>query len=210
MACWRGMTETSDDTASAPVRKGRDRRAPRKITPAYLANYATFYLERYASSAENLRRVLYRRVWKSCRYHGTDEAEAQGWADELVARFAAAGLVDDRLYAEGRVRALFRRGVPPAMIRRRLAAKGVDAEEIDRALDALAEDGPDPEFAAAVAYARRRRFGPWRVPEARPERRQKDLAAMARAGFSYDMALQVIDADSEDALHEALAAGGVR
>lgn len=223
------MTETSDtfagddnpvadDRAAAPERGRRERRAPRRITPTYLDNYAKFYLERYASSAENLRRVLYRRVWKSCAHHGTDEGEAQGWVDDLVTRYVGAGLVDDRNYAEGRTRALFRQGVPPVMIRRRLQAKGVAEADIDRALDLLVEDAPVPELAAAIAFARRRRFGPYRTHmgrsrmgdagDARAERREKDLAAMARAGFTYDMARRVVDADSVDALLEMLDEGG--
>lgn len=219
------MTETPDQAGAARAGPSRGRRAPRKITPGYLENYAQFYLQRYASSAENLRRVLYRRVWKSCAHHGTDEAEGRAWVDALVARYVRAGLVDDRLYAEGRARALFRQGVPPVMIRRRLQAKGVGAAEIEGALAALAEDTPDPELAAAIAYARRRRLGPWRdgqgrngegrngkgrAGDARAERRGKDLAAMARAGFGYDAARRVIDAESVDALYDALDAGDGR
>ena len=196
---------TEDSPENAPSRAGRRRRTPRKITPSYLDNAAQYYLERYASSAENLRRVLYRRVWKSCAFHGTDEAEARGWVDELVARYVRAGLVDDALYADGRTRALFRRGVPPAMIRRRLEAKGVASEDIDRSLGSLEEETSAPEFAAAVALARRRRLGPWRDEAARAERREKDLAALARAGFSYDTAREVIDAESQEALLDRLA-----
>jgi regulatory protein len=191
------MTDSQEDTGGSSGRRAR--RAPRRITPAYLDNCAKFYLERYASSAENLRRVLYRRVWKSCAHHGTDAAEARAWVDELVARYARAGLVDDGLYAGGRARALFRQGVPPAMIRRRLQAKGVGEAEIAGALAQLADDVADPDFAAAVAYARRRRLGPWSRPDGRAARREKDLAAMARAGFGYDVARRVIDAADEDA-----------
>lgn len=205
------MTDTDDRAgpADTPGKGTRGRRAPRKISPKYLENYARFYLERYASSAENLRRVLYRRVWKSCAHHGTDQAEAEGWVDALVVRFAAAGLVDDTLYAQGRARSLARRGVPPGVIRRRLQAKGVDPAAIDGALTMLVEEMPDPELAAAVAYARRRRFGPWRkqrigATETRADRREKDLAAMARAGFSLDVARRVIDAEDEAAAEAVL------
>ena len=51
------------------------------------------------------------------------------------------------------------------------------------------------ELEAAKALARRRRLGPWRHPAERAARREKDLAAMARAGFRLDAARQVIDAD---------------
>ncbi|RME20742.1 MAG: hypothetical protein D6798_19765, partial [Deltaproteobacteria bacterium] len=67
----------------------------------------------------------------------------------------------------------------------------------------------------ACAYARRRRLGSARPPSRRPadpeqrrRRREKDLAAMFRAGFSAGIALRVIDADDIDDLLEE-ADGGV-
>ena len=57
--------------------KGRpEKRPPKKITPKYLNNVALWYLGRYASSAANLKRVLMRRVNKSCAHHGDDVAAA--------------------------------------------------------------------------------------------------------------------------------------
>ena len=51
----------------------------------------------------------------------------------------------------------------------------------------------DPALQAAVAYVRRRRFGPWRLdPGKRSERREKDLAAMVRAGHRYGVAKKVL------------------
>ena len=53
------------DETGKPVRK-----PPRKVSEAYLQRAAMSYLERYASSAENLRRVLRRKVDKRCRLRG--------------------------------------------------------------------------------------------------------------------------------------------
>src|SRR5690606_18189362 len=139
---------------------------------------------RFASSAANLKRVLMRRVERSARAHGTDRAEGAALVEALVARFERAGLVDDKVYAEGRAAALLRRGAAPRAIRAALRAKGVAGDVIDAALATLDGDG-DPEIRAAVALARRRRLGPYRPAEARRERRDRDLAAMARAGFGY-------------------------
>jgi len=52
--------------------------------------------------------------------------------------------------------------------------------------------------------ARRRRLGPYRMPEVRAERRDKDLAALARAGFDYDTARRVIEAETLDDLDRLL------
>jgi regulatory protein len=47
----------------------------------------------------------------------------------------------------------------------------------------LQEEAAEPELAAALAYARRRRLGPYRSPAARTDLREKDLAALGRQGF---------------------------
>jgi regulatory protein len=119
--------------------------------------------------------------------------------DDIVARFVRSGMVDDRVYAEGRAAALFRRGTAPRAIRAALGAKGVAAPTIEAVLGTLGNGG-NPELVAATALARRRRLGPFRPAETRAGRRNKDLAALARAGFGYDVARRVIDADDPDML----------
>ena len=59
------------------------------------------------------------------------------------------------------------------------------------------EQVADPDLAAAIRYAKRRRLGPFQRDEIRRvERRQKDLASLARQGFSYGIAKRVIYAES--------------
>ncbi|WP_083875658.1 regulatory protein RecX [Caenispirillum salinarum] len=194
-------------------RNGRKRKQPRKVSPEYLENSALHYLERFASSAANLKRVLMRKVMLSASVHDTDPDEGAAWVDALIERYQRAGLLDDGAYAAMRARSINRQGGPERAIRAKLAAKGVAAEHVDAAVDELREDvGGDPDMAAAVALARRRGFGPFRRPSlsAKPlppeERRMKELAAMARAGFSFDTATRVIDAERPEDLDEDMAA----
>lgn len=175
-------------------------RAPRKATPQSLENAALFYLQRFASSAENLRRVLMRRVERSVRIHDTDRDEGRAAVDALVDRFQASGLLDDRAYAESRAMTLHRRGVPARGIRARLMEKGVAPDHIEVALAGLAGTGDNTDFAAAVNLARRRRLGVYRPLPAREDMREKDLAALARAGFSYDIARRILEADTPEDL----------
>lgn len=175
-------------------------RAPKKATAKHLENVALWYLQRFAASADSLRRVLLRRVEKSARAHDTDRAEGAALIEDIVARFRRSGLLDDRAYAQGRTLSLHRRGVPARGIRARLRAKGVDTEDIDAALAALDDETAEPDFAAAIAYARRRRIGPYRKQADRAESRERDLAALARQGFDYGIARRVIEADNAAAL----------
>lgn len=178
------------------------RRTPRRATPKSLENAARYHLARFATSAENLRRVLMRRVERSARLHETGTEEGAAAVAEIVARFAASGLIDDAVYAQGRALSLFRRGASRRKIRFTLAQKGVGDEEIETALASLAHQSGDPELAAALTLARRRRLGPYRAPDDREERRQKDLAVLARAGFGYQIARRVIEAGSAGDLEE--------
>ena len=172
-------------------------RAARPITPAYLERAALYYLERYGASAEMLRRVLRRRVETRCRLRGEAPDDFSEMIEAVVARALGAGLVDDAAFAAAKVRSLRRRGGSARAIGAKLAAKGVDREVVGAAL-AEEEDGGEDE--AAFAYARRRRLGPYRAPGARVAARERDLAAMARAGFPFALARRVIDAESEDDL----------
>ncbi|HZW47967.1 MAG TPA: regulatory protein RecX, partial [Microvirga sp.] len=55
----------------------------------------------------------------------------------------------------------------------------------------------DDEERAARAFARRRKLGPYRPGERVPYR-DKDLAAMARAGFRFDVARSIIDGELDE------------
>lgn len=177
------------------------RKPPKKISPKYLENSALAYLQRYASSSENLRRVLMRRVKKSCAFHGSDIAEAGGWVEALVERYKASGLINDTEYARGRVASLRRQGRSRQAIGISLKSKGLPAEIAQEALTYVdAEKGAEnPELEAARTFARKKRLGPFRKNEtSRDEeylrkQRQRDLASMARAGFAYDLALKVLE-----------------
>ena len=104
-----------------------------------------------------------------------------------------------RLDAQGRAASLHRRGVSRRVIASQLAAKGVAPEDIEDALSQLRDTHADLDLDAACNYARRRRLGPWRTKD-RAERRERDLAALARQGFGFELALRVIDAEDIAAL----------
>ncbi|MCW5698248.1 MAG: RecX family transcriptional regulator [Rhodospirillales bacterium] len=175
-------------------------RKPRKITAQSLENAALFYVQRFATSAENLRRVLMRRVERSARVHDTDREEGAAIVDGLIDRYRRSGLLDDGGYAEARVGTLHRRGVPTQGIRTRLRQKGVGEDHIETALSKLADEVDDTDLAAAVNLARRRRLGPFRPPAQRADMRDRDLASLGRAGFSWDLARRIVDAESVDDL----------
>ncbi len=202
---------TPDKRPGAPGGRGRRRRGPREATPKYLRKAALYYLERYASSSGHLRRLLLAKVARSARAYDSDpELDAENGAtavEALIAELLGAGLLDDARYAAERARVLHRRGASARAIRAGLMAKEIEADDIERALAGLREEAAEPELAAALAYARRRHLGPYRSQDARAgldekDRREKDLAALGRKGFGYDLARRVIDTDDLAELEE--------
>lgn len=179
---------------------------PKKITPAYLEKAALFYLERYSSSAQNLRRVLDRKIRRSIEVHGAPTRdEAAGWVADLIAKLQRNRLLDDQAYAISRVRRLYAEGKSLGRIRQTLAVKGIGKDDVDAALERLAAESSAPvsDLPAAAAFARKRKLGPYRGdPAQRAEMRQKDLGALARRGFSQAVAMKVLSADSVAALEE--------
>lgn len=189
-----------DDNSAMPAKRegGSDRAVGAETVEAA----ALDYLGRYASSSANLRRVLMRRVARWADRGRVDATLAARWVEDILVRYHATGLLDDRAYAGRQAVSLGRRGVSAAGIRFRLRQKGVDEAFIRAALAARRDEGGG-ELEAACVLARRRRLGPYRPQAARAEFRDRDRAVLARAGFALDIARRVLAAASPDAL-EAL------
>lgn len=197
------MDEEAPHTEAHPPRTRR--RAPRKVTRRSLENAALAYLGRFAATAQSLEKVLMRRVHRAARFHGTDPADGADLVAAIIRRYREAGLVDDAAFAEARAQTLFARGLPLRAIALRLRQKGVGGGDIDAALAKLGEALGEPEAdrrtldrTAARAFARRRRLGPWRTGPAREDARERDMAALARAGFSYSVAREIIEGGREE------------
>ena len=175
------------------------------ISLELIERWALGYLGRYASSTENLRRVLRRRVRRRSRDDLAALQRAAPLIDAVVERHCRSGLLDDEAYAAQRSQSLHRRGESLAKIRARLAAKGIPGAVAADALATLRSGAANPDLAAACAFARRRRLGPYRTVGRDPMR---ELAAFARAGFSRRVAQAVLACPDVDAV-EALARDGV-
>jgi len=189
--------------------KKKKQRPPPKVTAAWLERACMHYLSRFVASRRHLRTVLMRKVEKSARFHGEDAAQHTDLIDGLVDKMEAAGLVDDKALARGLVQSLHRRGKSRRFIQQKLKLKGIEDDDAQQALTALAESAHDAELLAAVQLVKKKRLGPLRDDEVRRDHLQKDLARLARAGFAYGVARRVLDVEDEDALLqlEDMAAG---
>ena len=168
------------------------KKPPPPPTAARVHELAAWYLDRYGATEATLRRWLSRRVAAALEHHPGDPEEARGWIEATIARMRELGFLDDARWAASRARALRRRGATSAAVRSALRAKGVAAGVVDEAL--RGEDVVDPDLAAARTYARKSRIGPWRRAPVDDDGRRRELARLARKGFSYEIARRVVDA----------------
>lgn len=165
----------------------------KRPTEDRLLRAAVHYLERYASTEVNLRKVLERKVYRACNALEIDPGEFTEIIQTIVGKCVRTGMVNDHGFAEMKVASLRRKGQSLKKIEAQLKAKGVPPNVLETA---LAGDETD-DLTAALIYAKRRRLGPFADPAKRADRRMKDLAAMCRAGFDYETARRVIDRDED-------------
>ena len=159
------------------------RRPPPPLDASALERLALRYVERFATTRGRLRQYLERKL----RERGW---EGEGAPDpaELAERMAGLGYVDDAAYGEARAAAMARRGLGGRRVSEALKHAGIeerDAEALRPAIDARTID-------SAIAYARRRRLGPFAAEL--PDRlgRERAIAAMLRAGHGFDIARRIV------------------
>lgn len=165
---------------------------PPPLDAAVLQMLALRYVERFATSESKLARYLGRKL------------DERGWAGDspadiagIVGRLAALGYVDDRGFGEARARGLERRGYGARRVGQDLRAAGIAQDVRDDIIGGI------DARAAAITYARRRRFGPFAALPVPDDVRQRHLAAMLRAGHDFGLAVEILAAEDESALYGA-------
>lgn len=162
----------------------KPRKPPRPLDPARLQELAVAYVGRFATTraklSQYLRRKLAEKGW---------EPSLPPEIEPLVERLANLGYVDDAAFALAKARSLGQRGYGQRRVDLALRQAGVNEQDGSPA-KAMAMTGAT---AAAIRYAQRRRLGPFASELPDPKRRARAVAAMIRAGHSFDLARWLID-----------------
>jgi regulatory protein len=187
--------------------KGRAPATPRPLDAARLEELALGYVARFGTTRAKLHSYLSRKLrergWAG-EGGGEDAGEGGGEdaaapeIDALVERLAGAGYVDDAAYARAKSGSLLRRGYGRRRVEQALGAAGIDG-----ALRSEVAPGEADARRAALALARKRGFGPFGRshdeegddgPAPDRARRERQVAAMLRAGHPLESARALIDA----------------
>jgi regulatory protein len=167
-----------------------------EVTPAALSQVAIRYLNRRDASRQRLTTHL--EDWIRRRGNPPDPAPARPLIRELVERYEASGVMNEQRLATNAVESLRARGQSSRAISYKLKQRGVETTAIDSALAVDRAQNKNAELEAATALVRKKRLGPFRPAAERAEKRQRDLAALARAGFDFETARRALGASSED------------
>ena len=172
------------------------RRPAKPLNQASLEELALSYAARFATSSTKLAAYLQRKI----RERGVDDDAGQIDPQAVVERLVELKYVDDEAYARARAGGLLRRGYGGRRIDQSLRAAGI-ADEL------LEEISPHEAEArrAALTMARKRGFGPFGVQPLERDKREKQIAAMLRAGHGFDAVREVIDAQSVEQAEQWLA-----
>ena len=149
---------------------------------------ALSYVARFAVSAAKLRQYLMRKL----RERGWN-GEGEPPVESLISRFAEAGYVDDEAYARVKSGSLLRKGFGARRIAQALGEAGIaeDLREQTRPADAALRQ-------SALRFARKRRLGPFGPPLTDRAAREKQIAALIRAGHPLDHARAMVNAPDQD------------
>ena len=152
------------------------------LDDAALDPLALRYVERFATTrgklTEYLRRKIRERGWDGPAVDPATVAE----------RMMALGYIDDRAFAAARAQAMARRGLGARRIDGALRQAGIVDDDRSGLAAGIEEQG----VAAALAFARRRRIGPWGAGDPDRATRDKHIAALLRAGHGFDLARRIV------------------
>ena len=175
-------------------RNSQERKRPdRRKTPLDAARFeemALAYVARFATSAAKLERYL-RRKLRERGWDGEDEPDIPA----MVSRYVERGYVDDAVYARAKAGDLLRRGYGGRRVRQALGQAGIG--------ESVADEVAPAEYTARTAathLARKRGFGPFAATPVDREKREKQIAAMLRAGHTFDHVRAVLDAVDKDSV----------
>ena len=155
---------------------------------------ALWYLQRYATSSENLRMYLKRKVQDTHLNIGSDEI-----INTIISSLEDQKILDDKLFSESKIRNFLNRGWSLKKIQFRLRELRVKNNIIEECIAEAKEINKDFDLVAAAKLVRKKSIGPFRKKELNDKTKNKELGILSRAGFSYNIVKQVLfESDIEE------------
>ena len=150
-----------------------------------LLKYAIYYLSKYSSSKKNLEFILKKKIRrlsdeKKIRFQLYNEIEI------IIEKLEKLNLINDQIFVESKIQSLQYQAKSKNYIKQYLLQKGIDKQLIEEQISLFYENNINLEKENALKFAKKRNL------LNNDEDYQKKLSKMARAGFSYDIAKEIL------------------
>ena len=157
-----------------------------------IRNFAYLYLEKYSPSKQQLKTYLFKKLINK-RQKISSKKEIFNLIDSVISSLVDQKLVSDEYYSDSKSKAFLRKGYSLNKIRYSLIKKGIDEKYIKASISKIKEKETDPDFFSAIKLCKKRRIGPIREENNRSLFYKKDIAILARSGFTYELSKKILD-----------------
>ena len=150
-----------------------------------LLKYAVDYLSKYDSSKVNLVNVLKRKILrlKTTNY---EKRKLINIIESIIIKLEKNKFIDDNRYSSTKILSLSNSGKSKNFIFNYLIKKGVNKTQIQNNLNLMQQDNDNWELNSAKIFAKKKKL------LEKDQSYEKNLAKMARAGFSYDICKKIL------------------
>ena len=150
-----------------------------------LLKYAIYYLSKYSSSKKNLEFILKKKIRrlsneKQIRFHLYNEIQI------IIEKLEKLNLINDQVFVESKIQSLQYQAKSQNYIKQYLLQKGIDKQLIEEQISLFYENNKNLEKENALKFAKKRNL------INNDQDYQKKLSKLARAGFSYDIAKEIL------------------
>ena len=150
-----------------------------------LLKYAIYYLSKYSSSKKNLEFILKKKIRrlsdeKKIRFHLYNEIQI------IIEKLEKLNLINDQVFVESKIQSLQYQAKSKNYIKQYLLQKGIDKQLIEEQISLFYKNYKNLEKENALKFAKKRNLLD------NDQDYQKKLSKMARAGFSYDIAKEIL------------------
>ena len=152
-----------------------------------LKKYAFSYLSKYNTSKKNIDRILRNKV-RRMNLEKKDKFILHSSIASIITDLEINKLIDDKNFAQSKIHSLSLQGKSKISIISYLVQKGIEKNLIEESFENLELKNPNWEKESAKIFARKKRLGIKYSANF-----EKDLAKMARAGFSYNLSKKILE-----------------
>ena len=150
-----------------------------------LLKYAIYYLSKYSSSKKNLEFILKKKIRKlsnekKIRFQLYNEIQI------IIEKLEKLNLINDQVFVESKIQSLQYQAKSKNYIKQYLLKKGINKQLIEEQISLFYENNKNLEKENALKFAKKRNLID------NDQDYQKKLSKMARAGFSYEIAKEIL------------------